>query len=258
MNKGIEALTRRLSGAVNKRVFWTASDMPELARIYGVSEEEALDLWRKSFQPKVKTGSPIIKATGTIPSRWHFTASDGKVDRDRDIVNVDGIDLSAYRLNPIWHADHNYSKPIGRSVEIEKRNGKLVGVMELGLGIYPDADFVGKALAANMLKGCSIGFDPVTWRFNEQRDGIDFYAVSLREISTCSVQANYGSVIHGPAPDKSHKELAEVYRAQAKADLAYAKKAKRDAEIEARMASTTPQQRLRQRQAELARIKGAS
>jgi hypothetical protein len=67
-------------------------------------------------------------------------------------------------------------------------------------------------------------------------------------------QANYGSVIHGPT--KSLKERAAEYRVQAKADMAYVAKAKRDAEFEARMARTSPQQRRRQREATLLRIKG--
>ena len=60
----------------------------------------------------------------------------------------------------------------------------------------------------------------------------------MREISTCSVQANYGSVIHGPA--KSLKQQAAAYRALAKADMAAVAKAKRDEEHEAYLACTTP------------------
>ena len=58
----------------------------ELARIYGVPVEKAMAAWRKSAELKVKSGAVNKSASvGEIPPRWNFTASDGKVDRDRDM-----------------------------------------------------------------------------------------------------------------------------------------------------------------------------
>ena len=59
MNKRIEALTRRLSSAVNKKIFCTVNDVPELALIYGVSVEKAMAVWRKSAEHKVKSGETV-------------------------------------------------------------------------------------------------------------------------------------------------------------------------------------------------------
>ena len=53
---------------------------------------------------------------------------------------------------------------------MDKSGGKLTGVLDLGVGVYePDASWVQRALASNMLKGCSIGFYPTRWDHSEAR-----------------------------------------------------------------------------------------
>jgi hypothetical protein len=57
---------------------------------------------------------------------------------------------------------------------------------------------VQKMLVSKMCSACSIGFDPVSWSYNRTRDGIDFHAVSLREISTCILPCAPGATCDGP------------------------------------------------------------
>jgi hypothetical protein len=52
--------------------------------------------------------------------------STGDVDRAGDIVVQDGIDLSAYRTNPIVLWGHDTNQPIARASEIGVVDGKLM------------------------------------------------------------------------------------------------------------------------------------
>ena len=111
---------------------------------------------------------------------------------------------------------------------------------------------VQKGLASGQIRACSIGFLPLSWDYNESRDGVDFHSVVLTEISACSLPACPGAILDGPV--KSLTQKAAEYRALAKADLAAVAKAKRAEEIDAYIAGTSPEQRRRVRQAALLRI----
>jgi hypothetical protein len=96
-----------------------------------------------------------------------------------------------------------------------KQNGKLKSTLELGLGVFPYAETLQRALSAGMIRACSIGFDPLRWQYNKSRDGIDFHEISLREISAVTVPCCAGAVLDGPV-----KALPEaVARRQRTLDL---------------------------------------
>ena len=59
-------------------------------------------------------------------------------------------------------------------------------------------------LASGQVRACSIGFQPKVWSHSKQRDGIDFFAIDLMEISAVSLPACPGAVLEGPV--KSMKE----------------------------------------------------
>jgi phage head maturation protease len=48
----------------------------------------------------------------------------------------------------------------------------------------------GNLLNAGVVKAASIGFMPLAWDFNRQRDGIDFHETELLESSIVPVPAN--------------------------------------------------------------------
>ena len=68
-----------------------------------------------------------------------------------------------------------------------KAGGKLKSTLELGIDVFPYAAVLQRALAAGMIRACSVGFDPIRWSYNKSRDGIDFHEISLREISAVTV-----------------------------------------------------------------------
>ena len=71
------------------------------------------------------------------PARRHMTviASIEQPDRDSELILIDGIDLSDFRRNPIFLADHNHHQPIGHVPRLwieHRREGKaLMAEVEL-------------------------------------------------------------------------------------------------------------------------------
>jgi HK97 family phage prohead protease len=259
MNNTQKFLRRVKGGAF--RVAWSEEDLYRLGAIYNLDEQQVakalggIDLNDLAPRPREKTPPTTIKAADSLPLRWNYIATDGKPDRVKDIVEVHGIDLSEFRKSPTWHFQHDWRRPIGSSITTDKTAGKLTGIMELAPQIYPDAVPVQDALAKGHVRGVSIGFTPTKWTYNAKRDGVDFHEIMLTEISAVSLACCPGAYLYGP--QKSLTQQAAEYRQQAKADMAAIAKAKREAAIEERLASTTPAQRKREREAQLLRIRGA-
>jgi HK97 family phage prohead protease len=255
----VQKFLRRVKGGAF-RVAWGEEDLLRLGAIYGLNEQQVakalggVDLSEFAPQPREKTPPTTIKAADSLPLRWNYIATDGKPDRVKDIVEVAGIDLTEFRKSPTWHFQHDWRRPIGSSITTDKTAGKLTGVMELAPQIYPDAVPVQDALAKGHVRGVSIGFTPTKWTYNAKRDGVDFHEIMLTEISAVSLACCPGAYLYGP--QKSLTQQAAEYRQQAKADMALIAKAKREAAIEERLASTTPAQRRREREAALLQIRG--
>ena len=108
-------------------------------------------------------------------------------------------------------------------------------------------------LVSGMLKACSISFRPTVWKYVEARDGIDFNEVDLWEIAAVTLPACPGAILLGPA--KSLQQRAIELRKLAADDLRYVAKAKASEEAAAYIASTTFEQRMRERRAQLHRIR---
>ena len=115
-----------------------------------------------------------------------------------------------------------------------------------------------KGLAAGQIRACSIGFLPLRWDYNKSRDGVDFHEIMLTEISAVSLPACAGAVLDGPVKSlkQQMKDDAAELQKVAAADRAYVAEAKRLEAVEAYLASTTPAQRKREREAALHRIMG--
>ena len=83
----VKAFTNRLNGG-EKRIAWREEDIPQLAKMYGVPVQKAMDIWQ---QKKVATSTTrTVAKVEDMPTRWQFTASDGTKDRAGDIVLVEG------------------------------------------------------------------------------------------------------------------------------------------------------------------------
>jgi HK97 family phage prohead protease len=253
-SKNVEGFKARLVGGVYK-ILWRDEDIAELAKLYGLNRGEAMTI-AKSVMPssaKAKAAGIITKDAAQIQTRWNFIGSTGKADRVGDVVVVAGIKLADYRAaGSPWHWHHDFGRPIGRSVEIDTTGGKLGGIVEFGVGVFePDATMAAKAVSTGMVKGVSIGFRPLRWSpMKDASAALHFHEVDLLEVSLCSVPCCQGAVISGPA--KSLAEQAADMRKLAADDRAYIRRA----EAVERSQRLSPEQRKREREATLLRIKG--
>jgi HK97 family phage prohead protease len=186
---------------------------------------------------------------------YRFIVSTDTVDRSNDTIDQAGWDLKAYRRSPVVLWAHDASQwPIGKATKIGVEGGKLIAEV-----MFADTFEGRKAQAlvdAGMLKATSVGFLPTESKMSiERRGGYDFKKQQLMEFSIVPVPANPDCLICMSAKEEREQQ-AHAYRAQAKADMAAVTEAKRAEAVEARMASTTPAQRKREREATLLRIKG--
>ena len=84
--------------------------------------------------------------------------STGDIDRAGDIVVQDGIDLSAYRNNPIVLWGHDTGQPIARASEIGVVDGKLMATVEFPpVGVSAKADEICGLVKSGVVSAVSIG-----------------------------------------------------------------------------------------------------
>ena len=106
-----------------------------LQKIYGVTDKEVDEVLKRL----PSTDTPIVPKSempADAPTKWRFVASDGKVDRDNDVVRVEGINLKDYLANPLWTYMHNFDRPIGMGPDTSRQGSKLYSTLELGLNSF--------------------------------------------------------------------------------------------------------------------------
>ena len=127
---------------------------------------------------------------------YTFTISTAVVDRDRDVINVDGWHTDAFMAagGPVLFGhggDANGILPIGKATKIWSTRGALKASMAFIPG-DPFAERVQRAVDFGALRATSVGFRPFPGRaaWNEERQGIDFLEQELLEFSIVPVPAN--------------------------------------------------------------------
>lgn len=186
-------LTRRLSGGHEggNAIRWRPEDLARLYDAAGVSQ------WDTRLQTPTRSQWPAITKADTYGDRksFSFVISDGTPDRMNDIVSLNGIRLNEYRQNPIVLLQHDSDRPVGRSTSIGVSGGKLRATVELASDISPDAAHARNLISGGILKASSIGFMPIAFDINYQRQGFDFHETALLEWSLVSVPAAPGALI---------------------------------------------------------------
>lgn len=126
-------------------------------------------------------------------------ASVESVDRDGDVVFLDGLDISKYMKNPVVLFQHNnWDDPIGKSLSVRKQidiNGDKI--LSFSMLLDTEDEKVSKIynkIKRGFLKGISIGFIPLEYKKNKH-GGYDITKSELYEISIVNVGANSDAVI---------------------------------------------------------------
>jgi uncharacterized protein YpmB len=127
-----------------------------------------------------------------------FTLTKEIIDRDGDLIKVDGIDLSIFKKNPVMLFGHNQSAPaIGVWKDIKKEDNMIVAkpVFNTGVG-YELADIVSKLVASGRIKACSVSISP-DWNTMENVPTTDKKKAHrvvnksvLNEVSIVNIPAN--------------------------------------------------------------------
>lgn len=125
--------------------------------------------------------------------RFSITTAD--VDRDRDTINVDGWDLTNYRMNPVVLFVHDYKQlPVAQSLREWTEDGKVKSDAQfVDKDTYPFGYTVYQMYKLKFMRAVSVGFLPTKWSFVEEDDrpfGVDFEEQELLEYSAVPVPSN--------------------------------------------------------------------
>lgn len=141
--------------------------------------------------------------TETLPNsrQVRVICSTESVDRMGDIIVQSGIDLTAYKKNPVVLWGHNPDSPIARAVDIGLSGGKLQATVE-----FPEeskdaeADRYYGKIKAGLVNAASVGFVPTEWEAIDPKEpwgGAKFTKSELLEFSFVSIPANKDCLIVG-------------------------------------------------------------
>lgn len=146
--------------------------------------------------------APVEPAGGEARA-LRFCISSGIVDRERDVVALNGWDLANFARNPVVLWGHDAGRlPIGRAFDVGVVGDRLMASVEFVPADIPEAghfaDAVFQLAQRGFLAATSVGFRPIKWDFTEDPErgaddwfpGIDFQAQELVEFSIVTVPAN--------------------------------------------------------------------
>ena len=127
--------------------------------------------------------------------QYEFTASTADIDRDGEVIDVEGWDLKNFKKNPVIMYAHDYKTlPIGKATHIGIKDGKLKNTVEFPPeGTYEFADIVERLVNTGYLKTESVGFIPRKWEDGEGGDKAPrrtYTKQELLEISIVPVPSN--------------------------------------------------------------------
>ena len=146
---------------------------------------------KENKQTRTKYSAYLEKAENDI---YTFVMSEEKVDRDGEVVVLDGLDINEFLKNPQLfynHESRNY--PIGLVKSIRREGNRLIGDIWLNQ-ITEESKIVKQLIDAGNLKTGSIGFSVSEANYND-KDGIYYLTKSeLYEFSICNIPSNTGSV----------------------------------------------------------------
>lgn len=126
--------------------------------------------------------------------KYEFTASTSTIDRDGEVISVDGWELKNFKKNPVIMYGHDYrSLPVGKATRVWIKDGALKNTVQFPPeGTYEFADIVERLVETGFLKTESVGFIPKEW---DEGDGDKsprrtYTKQELLEISIVPVPSN--------------------------------------------------------------------
>lgn len=137
-----------------------------------------------------------VKAVGD--NEIELIGSTEDMDRDGEVLKMDGWDLRAFKKNPVVLPSHLYFQPAIGKAKVSKRDGKLIFRIEFPPeGINPVADVYKGLYKSGFMTASSVGFLPREWSWGEKENEPrrTFTKQELLEISLVSVPANPNALV---------------------------------------------------------------
>lgn len=174
---------------------------------------------------ETKTKNIATTETQVSGDTLSFIASKEVIDRDGDIIFVDGIDTKEFEKNPVFLWGHDLSSlPIGKVTSIQKRTDSN-GVKELAISVEfhnsEKAQEIKGMYVNGFLNGVSVRILPTKYDSykSEAGKGLKFIESKLLEVSAVTVPANQEALIQKALEqaleikrmNKQIGELKEVY-----------------------------------------------
>lgn len=127
-------------------------------------------------------------------------ASTAELARDGHIIEQSGINLTNYRKNPVVLWNHDVDQPpVGVCTAVGLQNGSLAARIEFApAGASNLADEICGLVKAGIVRGVSIGFDPIDGEpLNpaKPRGGMRVTKCELFEISFCNVPVDTRALV---------------------------------------------------------------
>lgn len=140
---------------------------------------------------------------------YEFVMSTDDVDRMGDVVDVDGIDLRAFRTNPVALWNHDTDSPIGTWGALRKEGGKLIGKLTLAAeATSPLIDRLRQLIEQRILRAVSIGFRALKVEPTGAGSGLRFLKSELVECSLVSIPANAAALrVRSLCPHSADREI---------------------------------------------------
>lgn len=139
--------------------------------------------------------------------------STAALDRTGEVVEQAGLQLDNYKANPIWLWQHDPRMPVGNAVEIGlNAKGQLEALVEFAPpGISAKADEICGLVKAGVVRGVSLGFDPIEEEPMDPRKPKGPQHVTRAELlegSFVSIPANPEAAVTVRALDTTSQERA--------------------------------------------------
>jgi len=166
--------------------------------------------WRLNMENKdiYKNFNLEIKSSDEDKRLITAIASYEAVDRDNDVVHLDGLNLKNFKKNkgPILWSHDAKQHPVGKAIQT-KVDGKNL-VMKIQFTSEDENPFgytTYKLIKGGYINNLSIRFQPdyKEAKYNDKRQGYDFYKSELLETSIVNVPANSGARVINRSIDKA-------------------------------------------------------
>lgn len=156
-----------------------------------------------------------VEVKGLGDNEIEIVGSTEAIDRDGEVLSIDGWDLKHYNKNPVVLESHDYWSPaIGRA-KVSIKDKKMIFKIEFPPeGVHPRADLFKKLYKLGFMKASSVGFIPKEWELGDgdKKPRRTFTKQELLEISLVTVPSNPEALLNekGIVDAKANGQLNDV------------------------------------------------